>query len=82
MHKIRILHKTCILDDFGQMSLKIAPFFDDFALHEFENRVNFDDFAQMRLKIAPLLIIANKVLQGGSEYVEERLCYGFCNFFS
>jgi len=74
--------KLAYLDDFGQMSLKIVPFFDDFALHEFENRANFDDFAQMRLKIAPLFIIANKVLQGGSEYVEGRLCYGFSNFFS
>ena len=62
--------------------LENRAIFDNFDLNEFENRVNFDDFAQMRLKIAPLFIIANKVLQGGSEYVEGRLRYGFSYFFS
>ena len=55
---------------FWPNELENRAIFDNFDLNEFENRVNFDDFAQMRLKIAPLFIIANKVLQGGSEYVE------------
>jgi len=58
---------------FWPNELENHAIFDNFALHEFENCINFYDFAQLRLKIVPLFIIANKVLQGGSEYVEERL---------